>query len=89
MNSEYALTADLFSQCNFNPRKQLHYDWRANFDPVARVCSVNMRFERHNGNAKPKCLPNCTANAPTRAMKSKQCSPSPAGSCCTKWTPTL
>lgn len=50
MNSEYALTADLFSQCNFNPRKQLHYDWRANFDSETRICTVNMRFERHNGN---------------------------------------
>ena len=52
MNSEYALTADLFSQCNFNPRKQLHYDWRAQFDEETRICTVNMRFERHNGNGK-------------------------------------
>jgi SAM-dependent methyltransferase len=50
MNSEYALTADLFSQCNFNSRKQLHYDWRAHFDAETRICTVNMRFERHSGN---------------------------------------
>ena len=50
MNSEHALSADLFSQCNFNPRKQLHYDWRASFDPATRVCSVTMKFEKHNGN---------------------------------------
>jgi ubiquinone/menaquinone biosynthesis C-methylase UbiE len=50
MNSEYALTADLFSQCNFNPRKQLHYDWRAQFDEETRICTVNMRFERQTGN---------------------------------------
>jgi SAM-dependent methyltransferase len=47
MNSEYALTADLFTQFNRDPRKKLHYDWRAQYDPVSRITSVDMLFERH------------------------------------------
>jgi len=46
MNSVHALTADLFTQRNRDPRKTLHYDWQANFDPTTRVCTVQMEFLR-------------------------------------------
>jgi SAM-dependent methyltransferase len=46
MNSDWAFKADLFTQRNFDPRKNLHYEWRADFDPSSRICSVQMEFRR-------------------------------------------
>jgi ubiquinone/menaquinone biosynthesis C-methylase UbiE len=46
MNSDYALTADLFTQANLDPKKALHYDWQAHHDPETRITSVEMRFTR-------------------------------------------
>jgi len=46
MNSVHALTTDLFTQGNHDPRKSLHYDWRANHDPKTGVTTVQMRFDR-------------------------------------------
>ncbi|RYG72997.1 class I SAM-dependent methyltransferase [bacterium] len=46
MNSDYALTADLFTQANLDPRKALHYDWQARHDPETRITSVEMSFRR-------------------------------------------
>lgn len=46
MNSDYALQADLFTQSNLDPLKNLHYDWQATYDAQARITSVAMRFER-------------------------------------------
>ena len=46
MNSEHALTADLFSQASYNPEKRLHYNWRASFDNSSRVCTVHMHFQK-------------------------------------------
>lgn len=46
MNSEFALTQDLFTQSNFDARKKLHYDWHALFDSETSICTVSMRFER-------------------------------------------
>ncbi len=46
MNSDYALTADLFTQTNFDPNKALHYNWQAQHDPETRITSVEMRFNR-------------------------------------------
>jgi ubiquinone/menaquinone biosynthesis C-methylase UbiE len=46
MNSDYALTADLFTQANLDPKKALHYDWQARHDPGSRITSVEMRFFR-------------------------------------------
>jgi len=48
MNSAYALQADLFTQYNRDPRKSLHYDWTANYNPETRITSVEMLFTRHN-----------------------------------------
>ncbi|MDQ3813490.1 MAG: class I SAM-dependent methyltransferase [Armatimonadota bacterium] len=48
MNSVHALTADLFTQRNRDPRRALHYDWQAHFDPATRICTVQMEFERTN-----------------------------------------
>lgn len=46
MNSEYALTADLFTQYSKDPRKSLHYDWHAKHDVRTHVTSVDMEFVR-------------------------------------------
>ena len=46
MNSDYAFRADLFSQCDHNPKKNLNYDWRASFDEKTRICEVKMEFRR-------------------------------------------
>ncbi len=48
LNSEYALSADLFTQFNRDPHKNLHYDWHAKFDPKTRICEVEMLFKRQN-----------------------------------------
>ncbi|PQV65335.1 Methyltransferase domain-containing protein [Abditibacterium utsteinense] len=46
MNSDFALTTDLFTQSNLDPQKMLHYDWQATYDAKSRITSVAMRFER-------------------------------------------
>jgi ubiquinone/menaquinone biosynthesis C-methylase UbiE len=46
MNSDYALTADLFTQANFDPKKPLNYDWQATHDAQTRITSVEMSFSR-------------------------------------------
>ena len=46
MNSEYALTADLFTQSNRDPRRALHYDWIARYDSQTKITSVEMQFTR-------------------------------------------
>jgi ubiquinone/menaquinone biosynthesis C-methylase UbiE len=48
MNSTYALQADLFTQYNRDPRKSLHYEWQANYNPKSRITSVEMLFTRFN-----------------------------------------
>ena len=50
MNSDYALTADLFTQANLDPRKALHYDWQAHHDAKTQITSVEMRFTRRESN---------------------------------------
>ncbi len=46
MNSDWAFKADLFSQSNLDTRKQLNYEWRADFDAQTRICQVKMTFRR-------------------------------------------
>ncbi|RYG61146.1 class I SAM-dependent methyltransferase [bacterium] len=46
MNTPYALTEDLFTQANRDPRKQLHYNWQAKYDPQTHVTQVQMEFSR-------------------------------------------
>lgn len=46
MNSEFALQADLFTQADRNPRKDLHYGWKANYDAATKICTVQMQFEK-------------------------------------------
>ncbi|BCM90103.1 dTDP-3-amino-3,4,6-trideoxy-alpha-D-glucopyranose [Abditibacteriota bacterium] len=46
MNTPYALTQDLFTQASRDPRKRLHYNWQANYDPRTRITSVEMEFSR-------------------------------------------
>jgi len=46
LNTPYALTQNLFTQSNRDPRKKLHYDWQAKYDPQTRITSVNMEFVR-------------------------------------------
>jgi ubiquinone/menaquinone biosynthesis C-methylase UbiE len=52
MNTPYALTQDLFTQSNRDPRKRLHYNWQAKFDPQTRITSVDMEFSRQLGPGK-------------------------------------
>ena len=55
MNTPLALTADLFTQRSFDPRKQLQYDWRAAYNPATKITEVAMSFERtdENGDKHP------------------------------------
>ena len=46
MNAPWAFEANLFTQRNLDPKKNLHYAWRANFDESTRVCDVTMQFTR-------------------------------------------
>jgi ubiquinone/menaquinone biosynthesis C-methylase UbiE len=46
MNSDYALTTDLFTQSNLDPSKSLHYDWQATYNPQTQITSVAMTFTR-------------------------------------------
>ena len=46
LNAVFAFEANLFSQSNRNPRKLLHYDWKATFDHESRICTVAMQFKR-------------------------------------------
>lgn len=46
MNSVFALSSDLFTQRQYDPRKQLHYDWKASYDKATKICTVQMEFKR-------------------------------------------
>lgn len=46
MNTPLALTADLFTQRSFDPRKKLQYDWRASYNPATQITEVAMSFVR-------------------------------------------
>ena len=49
LNTPFALTQGLFTQSNYDPRKRLHYNWQAKYDPKTRVTSVEMEFSRQVG----------------------------------------
>jgi len=46
MNTELALETELFTQRNRDPRRNLHYEWNAQYDEKTRVCTVSMNFQR-------------------------------------------
>lgn len=46
MNTPWAFEANLFTQRNRNPQRNLHYDWSARYDASTRICEVTMLFER-------------------------------------------
>ena len=46
MNTPLALTANLFTQRSLDPRKKLHYDWRAHHDEATKITEVSMSFSR-------------------------------------------
>jgi SAM-dependent methyltransferase len=48
MNSDWAFKADLFTQYDRSPARDLHYDWKANYDPETHICTVAMEFQRRN-----------------------------------------
>lgn len=50
MNAPWAFEANLFTQQSHNPRKQLHYQWNADYDKSTRICNVTMLFERKTEN---------------------------------------
>jgi len=46
MNAPWAFEANLFTQRNLDPRKNLHYEWHAAYDTSTRICDVTMQFTR-------------------------------------------
>lgn len=50
MNSDWAFEADLFTQRNMDARRDLNYDWTANYDADSRICNVQMTFRRKDEN---------------------------------------
>ena len=50
MNTPLALTADLFTQRSFDPRKPLQYDWHAAYDAQTKITEVAMSFTRTDSN---------------------------------------
>lgn len=66
MNSELALTQDLFTQSSRHPRKALHYDWHARYDPTTRITSVEMLFTRHTSS------PNAAENRSQRVEQFRE-----------------
>lgn len=45
MNTELALAAGYFNQCNRGSRSRVIYDWRSTYDRIARICSISMKFD--------------------------------------------
>ena len=50
MNTPLALTANLFTQRSFDPRKALQYDWNAVYNPQTKITEVAMSFTRKGEN---------------------------------------
>ncbi len=46
MNAPWAFEANLFTQRNLDPKKNLHYAWSAEYDESTRICDVTMQFTR-------------------------------------------
>ena len=46
MNAPWAFEANLFTQRDFNPMKNLHYEWHSQYQPSTRICEVTMQFKR-------------------------------------------
>lgn len=46
MNTPWAFEANLFTQRNLDPKKNLHYNWQSQYDANTRVCDVTMHFTR-------------------------------------------
>lgn len=44
MNSEYALKNHFFDQCNKMSDVRLRYDWKSEYAPDTRICTVSMKF---------------------------------------------
>lgn len=52
LNAPHAFEANLFTQRNRSPQRNLHYDWKARYDASTRLCEVTMQFERTDENGK-------------------------------------
>ena len=46
LNTEYAFTAELFTQEDKRKRSKLHYEWKGQYDKSTRLIHVDMRFWR-------------------------------------------
>ena len=44
INTEYALVNHFFDQNNLGSNDRLLYDWKSAFDPLTRLCRVDMKF---------------------------------------------
>ncbi|HSV73654.1 MAG TPA: class I SAM-dependent methyltransferase [Chthonomonadales bacterium] len=44
VNTRYALENRYFDQACSDPRERLRYNWRSDFDPVTRLCTISMQF---------------------------------------------
>ena len=54
VNTEYALAEGMFNQSRARRDEPLHYRWRSRYDPISRLCTVNMRFVYDTGVGTPQ-----------------------------------
>jgi SAM-dependent methyltransferase len=52
MNGVYAFEADLFTQESYGKDRPIEYSWRSRYDPLTRICTVDMEFTVHRGDLK-------------------------------------
>ncbi|MBQ0105373.1 MAG: class I SAM-dependent methyltransferase [Armatimonadetes bacterium] len=50
VNTEYALSNNLFAQINLNPESNPQYIWEPDWDENTKICTVNMQFICKNEN---------------------------------------
>lgn len=49
LNTEYALAEGMFNQSCSRKDEPLHYRWRSRYDPMTRLCTVQMQFSYDAG----------------------------------------
>ncbi|HUV05226.1 MAG TPA: methyltransferase domain-containing protein [Armatimonadota bacterium] len=54
MNTDVALAIGLFDQSNIGSKSSLIYDWRSSYDPMARICRIQMDFRYRRGGAEKR-----------------------------------
>lgn len=52
LNTEYALSENLFAQVNLNPDSEIRYIWNPTWDPINKLCTVDMVFKVNDEHGK-------------------------------------